>query len=62
MVHGRRHRLRQLGGLVVNQIDWALVLKHVTPRNVAKWIAVIGFGVFVIICLSWMASYAWSVS
>lgn len=46
----------------MNQVDWRALLKHITPTNVAKWILVIGFGMFAIIALSWFAAFAWGSS
>ena len=46
----------------MSNIDWAAVLKHITAPNVAKWILVLGFAVFTVICLSWFAAYAWGQS
>lgn len=43
-------------------IDWRAILAHITPANVAKWILVLGFAAFVVIALSWFASYAWGAS
>lgn len=39
--------------------DVRAIVRQITPSNVAKWIAVISFGVLSIIVLSFLAAFLW---
>lgn len=45
-----------------DDFDFAAIIRHFTPMNVAKWIAVISFGALAIIVLAWLAAFLWGSS
>lgn len=40
-------------------LDFRAIARYLTPGNVAKWIAVISFGVLAVIVLTFLAAFLW---